>query len=440
MRRSEHYADRVSSAGSRVFVARLAGTTVFDPIGDQVGRVRDVVVLLASKGAPRAVGLVVEVPGRRRVFLPLTRVTSIDSGQVISTGLLNLRRFEQRPFETLAIGELLDRQVDLVDGSGTATIVDVAIEQQRSRDWYVSKLFVRRQPPGKGGLIRRRGETLLVDVADVRSLASAGVQRADLLLASYEDLKPADLADVLHELGTTRRLEVARALDNERLADVLEELPEDDQVAILSGLSLNRAADVLDVMQPDDAADLLSELPVEQATELLELMEPEEARDVRRLLAYEDNTAGGLMTTEPVILGPETTIAAALAHVRRQDLTPALASMVFVVRPPVETPTGRFLGVVHFQRLLREAPHDLIGGLLDTEIERVVADAPLSQLTRLLATYNLLALPVVDDERRLLGAVSVDDVLDHLLPQDWRENDTEETDRAMTEQMEAGRG
>lgn len=435
-----HYADRVSSAGTRVFVARLAGTAVFDPIGDQVGRVRDVVVLLAAKGAPRAVGLVVEVPGRRRVFLPLTRVTSIDSGQVISTGLLNLRRFEQRPSETLAIGELLDRQVELSDGSGAASVVDLAMEQQRSRDWLVSKLFVRRQPAGKGGLMRRRGETLLVDITDVRSLASAGAQRADLLLASYEDLKPADLADVLHDLGTTRRLEVARALDNERLADVLEELPEDDQVAILSGLTLNRAADVLDVMQPDDAADLLSELPVEQATELLELMEPEEARDVRRLLAYDDDTAGGLMTTEPVVLGPETTIAAALAHVRRQDLTPALASMVFVVRPPLETPTGRFLGVVHFQRLLREAPHDPIGGLLDNEIERVPADAPLSQLTRLLATYNLLALPVVDDERRLLGAVSVDDVLDHLLPQDWRENDAEETDRAMTEQREASRG
>src|SRR5690606_1360535 len=164
-------------------------------------------------------------------------------------------------------------------------------------------------------------------------------------------------------------------------------------------------------MQPDDAADLLSELPVEQAAELLELMEPEEARDVRRLLAYEDDTAGGLMTTEPVILGPETTIASALAHVRRQDLTPALASMVFVVRPPLAPPTGRSLGVVHFQRLLREAPHEQIGGLLDTEIERVTADVHLGQLTRLLATYNLLALPVVDDERRLLGAVSVDDVL-----------------------------
>jgi Mg/Co/Ni transporter MgtE len=360
---------------------------------------------------------------------------------VISTGLVNMRRFEQRSSETLAIGELLDRRVELTDGSGEASIVDLAIEQQRSRDWMVSKLYVRRQAAGKGGLMRRRrGETLMVDVSEVRSLAAGSGQGADLLLASYEDLKPADLADVLHELGTTRRLEVATALDNERLADVLEEMPEDDQVAILSGLGLNRAADVLDVMQPDDAADLLSELPVEQAAELLELMEPEEARDVRRLLAYEDDTAGGLMTTEPVILGPETTIASALAHVRRQDLTPALASMVFVVRPPLETPTGRFLGVVHFQRLLREAPHDAIGGLLDTEIERVAADAPLGQLTRLLATYNLLALPVVDEERRLLGAVSVDDVLDHLLPSDWRENDAEQTDQVMAQQQETNRG
>lgn len=427
----------MSSVGTRVFVARLAGTAVFDPIGDQVGRVRDVVVLLRPKGAPRAVGLVVEVPGRRRVFLPLTRVTSIDAGQVIITGLLNLRRFEQRPTETLAIGELLDRHVELVDGSGSATIVDLAMEQQRNRDWIVSQLFVRRHVHAKGGLMRRRGETLIIDVDAVRTLAAGvGTQPADLLLASYVDLKPADLADALHDLSDTRRLEVATALDNERLADVLEELPEDDQVAILTGLSRNRAADVLDAMQPDDAADLLSEMPAEQATELLELMEPEEARDVRRLLAYEDNTAGGLMTTEPVVLGPETSIAAALAHVRRQDITPALASMIFVCRPPLETPTGRFLGVVHFQRLLREAPHDPIGGILDTEIEWVTPEAGMGQLTRLLAQYNLLALPVLDPERRLLGAVSVDDVLDHLLPEDWRDADTEVTDQAMEDAME----
>ncbi|OIQ77556.1 magnesium transporter MgtE [mine drainage metagenome] len=206
----------------------------------------------------------------------------------------------------------------------------------------------------------------------------------------------------------------------------MEERPEDDQVAILSGLDRDRAADVLEAMQPDDAADLLGDLPQAEAAELLELMEPEEARDVRRLLAYEDRTAGGLMTTDPVVLGPETPIAAALAHVRRQDLTPALASMVFVVRPPLETPTGRFLGVVHLQRMLREAPHESIGGVLDSDIESVAPHDPLLKVTRLLATYNLLALPVLDKEKRLLGVVSVDDVLDHLLPEDWREGESSE--------------
>src|SRR6478735_6984930 len=300
------------------------------------------------------------------------------------------------------------------------------MELQRTGDWLVTKLFVRRNVPGHRGLLRRRGETVLVEVGDVNGLSrGTAAQGAELMLAQYEDLKPADLADVLHDLGSTRRLEVASALDNDRLADVLEELPEDDQVAILQGLALGRAADVLEAMEPDDAADLLGELPDDQAAELLELMEPDEAKDVRRLLAYEDNTAGGLMTTEPVILGPETSIAAALAHVRRQDLTPALASMVFVTRPPLETPTGRFIGVVHLQRMLREPPHDAIGSIVDTDIEATTAEAPLLSVTRALATYNLLAMPVVDAERRLLGAVSVDDVLDHLLPEDWRETDDE---------------
>jgi CBS domain-containing protein/sporulation protein YlmC with PRC-barrel domain len=416
----------VSSVGTQVFVARLAGTSVFDPIGDQVGRVRDVVVLVRPKGAPRAVGLVVEVPGRRRVFLPLTRVTSIDPGQVISTGLVNMRRFKQRPTETLAISELLDREVELADGSGPATIVDLSIEQQRSRDWVVTQLFVRRQVPGKGSLMRRRGETLLIDVENARTLtATADLQPADLLLASYEDLKPADLADMLHDLTSTRRMEVAAALADEQLADVLEELPGDDQVELLSSLERRRAADILEAMQPDDAADLLGDLPEEQATELLGLMEPEEARDVRRLLAYDDYTAGGLMTTEPVVVGPETSIATALAIVRREDLPPALASMVFVVRPPLETPTGRFLGVAHTQRMLREPPHTSVGTVVDAALDAIEPDVHLSKVARLMATYNILAIPVVDKDKRLLGAISIDDVLDHLLPEDWREADDE---------------
>ena len=423
----------MSGPPSRVFVARLAGLAVFDPLGDQVGRIRDVVaVFRAGAQAPRAVGLVVEVPGRRRVFVPMTRVTAIDSGQVITTGLVNMRRFEQRTTETLVLGEMLDRTVALrpqdgEDGPGEqVTVEDVAIEPGRKGEWKVSKVFVRR---GRASRLRRRGETLVVDFED---LVGFGVvehrQGAANLLAAFDELKAADLAEVIHELTPKRRVEVASALDDERLADVLEELPEDDQVAILSVLTGERAADVLEAMQPDDAADLLGELPAEQAEQLLELMDPEEADDVRRLLAYADDTAGGLMTPEPVILPPEATVAEGLAHVRRADLSPALAAAVYVCRPPSETPTGRYLGLVHVQRLLREPPQQAVGALLDKEIEPLPTSAPLGAVTRQLATYNLVALPVTDDAGRLVGVVTVDDVLDHLLPDDWRDADDDLAD------------
>ena len=239
-----------SSAPTRVYVARLAGTSVFDPIGDEVGKVHDVVVLRPLKGAPRAVGLVVEVSGRRRVFVPLTRVTGIEPGAVITTGLVNIRRFEQRASETLVVSQLLDRVVTFRDGSGRASIEDVAIEQQRNRDWLVTKLFVRRR---EGGALLRRGPTLVVDVTDVVGLGpSAEQQGATSLLASLGDMKPADLADVLHDLPDDRRIEVASELVNDRLADVLEELGDEDRVAIVSSLEAGRAADVLDVMEPGE--------------------------------------------------------------------------------------------------------------------------------------------------------------------------------------------
>jgi Mg/Co/Ni transporter MgtE len=426
----------VSGAPTRVFVARLAGLAVFDPLGDQVGRVRDVIaVFRGGKPHARVVGLVVEVPGRRRVFVPMTRVTSMDASQVITTGLVNMRRFEQRPMETLLLAELLDRTVRLkgrgeVEAGEVVTVEDVGIENGRRGEWRLAKLFVRRGRPGR---LRRRGETLLVDVDDVEGLGVVEQrQGAANLLAALDELKAADLAEMLHELTPKRRLEVAAALDDERLADVLEELPEDDQVEILSELSGERAADVLEAMQPDDAADLLSELPAEQAEQLLGLMEPGEADDVRRLLAYGEDTAGGMMTSEPVILAPEDTVAQALAHVRRAELSPALAAAVYVCRPPLETPTGRYLGLVHIQRMLREAPHEPVGSLLDRDVEPVPTDASLQQITRQLATYNLVALPVTDEAGRLVGVVTVDDVLDHMLPEDWREADDDLAGTAST--------
>ncbi len=411
-------------------MARLIGTSVFDPLGDAVGKVHDVVVLLQMRGEPRAVGFVTEVSSRRRVFLPLSRVTAIEPGAVITTGLMNIRRFTQRHVETLVVGELLDRVVTMRDGSGNVTVRDVAIERDRGMDWKVTRLFVQRAATGPLGL--RRGETFTVRPDEVTGLAaSADQQGATALLATLEDLKAADLADVMRDLPQDSQMRVAAELTDERLADVLEELGNEDAVALLSRLEAGRAADVLDAMQPDDAADLVADLPQLKATELLGLMEPEEAEDVRRLMAYDDYTAGGLMTTEPIILPPEATVATFLAQSRKAEIPPALAAIGFVCRPPLESPTGKFVGVVHFQRALRERPQRLVGSIVDTDVDSVRAEDSIGTVTRLLATYNLTALPVLDDAGRLLGAVSVDDVLDHLMPDDWRVADEAVTDETI---------
>jgi Mg/Co/Ni transporter MgtE len=215
---------------------------------------------------------------------------------------------------------------------------------------------------------------------------------------------------------------VIAALDDERLAEVLEELPDDDQVEIVADLDSERAADVLEEMSPEDAADLIADLPPDTATTLLGLMEPDEAEDVRRLMSYEENTAGAMMTAEPVILGPDATVADALAHVRNPELTPAQAAVVYVCRPPLETPTGKFLGVAHIQRLLREPPSSLVAGIIDESMEPLKPEDTLDQVAAHLATYNLVAAPVVDEHGHLAGAVTVDDLLDHLLPENWRDH------------------
>ena len=413
----------MSTAPTRVYAARLVGLPIFDPQGDQVGKVRDIVAAVRSSAnqPPRVLGLVAEVFGRRRIFVPMTRVTNIDSGQVYTTGLLNMRRFEQRPTETLVIGQMLDRTVHIPSIGVTGTVYDVGMEQTRTRDWVLSRVAV--QEPGRK--FRRRGQTHVVEWSEVEGLTRReDRQGATLLIAKLAEMKPADAANVMHDLPRERRADVVAAMDDERLADVLEELSEEDQVEILGHLLPERAADVLEEMDADDAADLIADLPPERAAALLALMESDEAEDVRRLMSYPEETAGGMMTPEPVILGPDATVADALAHVRNPDLPVSLAAMVYVCRQPLETPTGRLLGCAHIQRLLREPPSTLAAAVIDDELDPLRPEATIDEVAAHLATYNLVAAPVVDDAGRLLGAVTVDDLLDHMLPENWRDQAT----------------
>ncbi|NQX29346.1 CBS domain-containing protein [Microbacteriaceae bacterium VKM Ac-2854] len=414
-------------SAARVFVARLAGCTVFDPAGDRVGKVRDVLVVNRHTDAPRVVGLVVEIPGRRRVFVSIGRVTSIGSGQIITTGLINVRRFEQRGGEVRVIAELLGRKLTFVDGSGEATVEDVAIEENGPGEWELAQYFVRRPKTSPSPFAK--GATTFAAWNEVRESGSGEAQSAEQYVASLAELKPADLASTLLDLPQQRMLEVAGELSDDRLADVLEEMPENEQVEIMGQLDDDRAADVLDQMQPDDAADLIAQLPGERGEALLELMEPEEADDVRMLLSYAPESAGGLMTTEPIILSSEATVAEGLALIRRHELAPALGAAVCITLPPYEPPTGRFLGMVHFQRMLRYPPHERLGTLLDPGLEPVTADTSAAEVARILASYNLVSVPVVDEAHRLVGVVTIDDVLDYLLPDDWRSHGDDDQPR-----------
>ena len=413
---------------NRVYAARLAGMVVLGPDGESLGRVRDVVISISIiRQQPRVLGLVVEMTSRRSIFVPMLRLTAIEPNAVtLNTANLSLRQFDQHPGEVLVLGQVLDTRVRVSDPEQKqladidVSVIDLGIEQTRTRDWLVTRVAVRS--------LRRLGLRSTVTVVDwhnVQGLTPSGLampgQGVAQLLHQFEGRRPVEVADALRDLPAKRRVEVINALDDERLADVLQELPDDDQTELLMGLDTDRAADVLEAMDPDDAADLLGVLNPTEAELLRRRMDPEDSEPVRRLLSHSPDTAGGLMTSDPVVLAPDTTVAEALARVRNPDLTPALASVVFVVRPTTATPTGHYLGCVHLQALLREPPAHLVSGIVDVNLPALRPESPLGAVTRHLAAYNLVCGPVVDEENHLLGAVTVDDVLDHLLPDDWRE-------------------
>jgi len=404
---------------TRVFLARLAGTAVFDPNGDQLGKVRDAVATLRTNNQlPRILGLIVEIPPRKRIFVPITRVTSIENGHVVITGLLNMRRFEPRTNEITVLSEMLDRSVTLIETDEKVTVEDIAMELSKSGDWFIEQVHITKRGSG----FRKRGSSSTVSWHEISGIQLPETNQAvSHLLGTLANLRAADLAAVLQDLNIKRKVEIARALDDERLADLLEEMDETSRVELLAELEGERAADVLEEMDPDDAADLLREVGKEKAETLLALMAPEDAEDVQRLMDYEDYSAGGMMTTEPIVLTADSTVAEALSKIRSTQMAPGLASQVFVCRQPLETPTGRLIGVVHIQRLLREPPATLLGGILDSDIAPLSPDSTLNEVALYLASYNLLAAPIVDASDRLLGAVTVDDVLDHLLPENWRQ-------------------
>ena len=391
--------------GHQIFASRLRGRPLLDSEGLTIGRLRDVVILpAAEREPPRALGMVVTLQ-RRNIFVSFSRITEISiDGAHLRGGTVDLDRFTRRTGEILA-SELYGRQTE------AGTVADVAILPGEHRiGWEVRSLAITH---GRG---LRRGTTI-VPWDKCPELFQAGPLAEQL--AGLREMKPADLATAVVGMPASRRSQVAAALADDELADLLEEMPEQDQVRLLTGLGLERSADVVEEMQPDDAADLLAELPDEHRERLLTAMESVQAADLRRLLRYDAKTAGGLMTSQPLIVAPDVPVAEVLARIRQPEMPVTTAAQAFVCEPPTMTPTGRFLGTVGFQRLLRRPPGMTVGECVETS-GFVRPDLPERELAAWLAAYNLVSVAVCDEDGRLLGAVTVADVLDRLLPSDWR--------------------
>jgi CBS domain-containing protein len=399
-------------AGELIYAFRVMRLPLLDAGGAPIGRVHDLVAVLGRPGKPpRIVGFVAESQ-RRRIFVNANRVAELGSdGARLRSWDLDLSPFKPRPSEVLIGRDVIDRKV------GDETVSDVGlrpVDDGRTRRWEIAKVRLSRR-----NLLRRRASYRLVDVDEVPGLF-APVSEIAAEAARLSDMHPSEVAAVVRALPLVQRRQLAEAMDDERFADLLEELPESEQLRLVEGLDLDRLIGVLDEMEFDDLADLLGEMPGEQRLRILDAMDHDDADVVRRLLSYEKATAGGMMTPEVIVLGPTATVADALAQVRQPDWVVSVAAQVFVCQPPYKSPTGRFLGTAHVQRLLRETP--------SLELRHCVSDDPVvspdakdRSVAELLASYDMLAVAVCDEAGHLLGAVTVDDVLDHQLGVGWRQ-------------------
>lgn len=389
-----------------VFTSRLTGRRLLGSDGLSIGKVRDVVILQAAPGdPPRALGLVVTVQ-RRHIFVSLGQIgeMSVD-GVTLDGSSVDLGRFSQRAGEILA-SQLYDKP------AGTGFVLDVGITHSGGRSgWEVSVLAVGQ----RRGLLRHAGAIVPWD--KYPELFDAGGVGEHI--AGLRDMHPTDLANVVESMPVAGRRQLAEALQDEELADVLQEMPEQDQIGFLAGLGIERIADVIEQMEPDDAVDLLAEMPPDERGQLLAAMPTDRAADLRRLLSYDATTAGGLMTSKPLIVAPDVPVAEVLARIRQPAKGVTEAAQVYVCEPPAATPTGRYLGTVGFQRLLREPPSFPVAQCIE-DSSFVRPDLPEREVAARLAAYNLVGVAVCDDACLLVGAVTVDDVLDRLLPANWR--------------------
>ena len=406
-----------------VHLSSLVGSPLLDSSGERLGRVQDVVVRLDSgEELPPVTGIKARIGGRE-MFVPADRIAHLEEGAGrTSTTKLNLAQFERRAGEVLLRGDVVGRSLINVTTARLVKAREIELVCQ-GETWRVAGI-----DPSLGAGIKRflprrfrahDGEhTQFVPWSETEPFV-AHVPTSRLRLASRRlgRLHPAQIADLVEAASHAQGEEILRAVgqDKEFEADVFEELDDEHQVEFLKARSDEEVAAVLGRMESDDAADLLLEIEQDRRLPVLNLLAAAKQLKIKRLLGYNPSTAGGLMNPDFAALPADATIAQALETMRASELAPSQQMTLWVIDEH-----GLLAGAVLCSELIRAAGHVTVSSLIETPVPRISPDTELPEVARLMADFNLLAIAVIDDQDRPIGVVAVDDVIELLLPEEWR--------------------
>lgn len=398
-----------------------------EPDGTPVGRVKDAAAHQGRR-LPLLSSLLVSV-GDEDVWVSVSDAELLPGGVRLRSSLRTLQPSIPNSDDVRLRRDVLDKQIVDVHDYRVVRANDVRLAECSDGQCVVGvdaslrallrRLGIAGPIEGVARMLRRPLHSRLIAWDDVETLEASGAGGGRIKLKVPHEkiarLHPADIADIVEQLDPQQRTEIIEALDVETAADTIEEMEDKEAAEVIEQLEDERAADILDEMEPDDAADVLGDLPEERSEELLGHMEPEEAADVKELLAYAEETAGGLMTTEYVSVLADMTAQETIEHLR--ELAPKAETAYYVY---VVDDDERLVGVLSLRDLIVAKPDALIGDVMVRTVRHVSAHDHADEIAHVFNRYNLLALPVVDDDARLVGIVTVDDMMEHLLPPERR--------------------
>jgi CBS domain-containing protein len=411
-------------------LSRLLKRPVTDRAGESIGRLADVIVRLRGAEYPLVTGLVATVGGRE-IFVPIDQVSSFDGDPLrLSSARLDLRHFERRDGEVLLRADVLGHRLIDVENARLVRAADLELSRDMKvgGEWVLAGVDTRRRPRRLFGLVgpeNAEGARAFRDWHDFEWLighAGSALYRGPF--ARIRRLKPAQIADLLESASKEEETEILGRVhaDPELEADVFEELDEDLAARLLGARTDEEIAAVLARMRADDAADAIAELPQRRRQPVLDLLPAGQRTKVLTLMGFNSTSAGGLMGMDFITVPTIATVSDALVRVRESSLLqPEALTSVHAVDQD-----GGLRGVARLVTLVQSDPGATVIEVSDTDPVRVGADTDITDVAVLMTDYNLITIPVVDDERRLLGVITVDDVLEFTLPGDWRRRESAE--------------